>query len=91
MPFTIADTTLFLIATSSLGIGLSVSNTRAVLEALAGERVGAHRDRDGLYFAWTMVSLAHAKLYAPLAFFLLYLFGFLYVGVMSLVHASSRS
>jgi cellulose synthase/poly-beta-1,6-N-acetylglucosamine synthase-like glycosyltransferase len=148
VPFTIVDTLLFLVATSSvifyfgyaqretrgdwmrqlrylpfvmsLGIGLSVCNTRAVLEALAGRESPFHRtpkfrierqgDRwkgkryrspvsgwalieiaMGLYFAWTMVSLAQAKLYAPLPFFLLYLFGFLYVGVMSLLHASSRS
>ncbi len=41
----------------------------------------------GLYFAWTMIALAHAKMYAPLPFFILYLVGFLYVGVLSLVHA----
>ncbi len=148
VPFTIADTILFLVATSSvifyfgyaqretrrdwkrqlrylpfvmsLGIGLSVCNTRAVLEALAGHVSPFHRtpkfriERQGdgwkgkryrspvsgwalleiamgLYFAWTMVSLAQAKLYAPLPFFLLYLFGFLYVGVSSLLHAYSRS
>ncbi len=104
----------------SLGIGLSVTNTRAVLEALAGHRSPFHRtpkfrierrgDRWrgkqyrpslngwalleialGLYFAWAMFALAHAKLYAPLPFFILYLFGFLYVGVLSLVHANARS
>ncbi len=146
-PFTIADTTLFVIATSSvifffgyaqretrsdwvrqlrylpfvmsLGMGLSVTNTRAVLEALAGHqspflrtpkfRIERRGDRWrgkryrsplngwalleiglGLYFAWSMVRLAHAKVYAPLPFFLLYLFGFLYVGVLSLVHAYLR-
>jgi hypothetical protein len=104
----------------SLGIGLSVTNTRAVLEALVGHQSPFHRtpkfrierrgDRWrgkryraplngwaiveiglGLYFAWTMVALAQAKLYAPLPFFILYLFGFLYVGVLSLVHANARS
>ncbi|HEY2923386.1 MAG TPA: glycosyltransferase [Candidatus Eisenbacteria bacterium] len=147
-PYAIADTVLFLIATSSvifyfayaqretrrdwkrqlrylpfvmsLGMGLSVTNTRAVLEALVGHRSPFYRtpkfrierrgDRWrgkryraplngwalleialGLYFAWTMVTLAHAKVYGPLPFFILYLFGFLYVGVLSLVHANARS
>jgi hypothetical protein len=45
----------------------------------------------GGYFAWTMISLARAKLYAPLPFFCLYLFGFLYVGITSLAHASRRA
>jgi len=101
-------------------MGLSVTNTRAVLEALVGHQSPFHRtpkfriecrgDRWrgkryrsplngwalleialGLYFVWTMVSLARARVYAPLPFFLLYLFGFLYVGVLSLVHAQSRS
>ncbi|HYQ96321.1 MAG TPA: glycosyltransferase [Candidatus Eisenbacteria bacterium] len=146
-PYAIADTVLFLIATSSvifyfgyaqretrrdwkrqlrylpfvmsLGMGLSVTNTRAVLEALVGHRSPFHRTPKfrierrgdqwrgkryrapvngwalleialGLYFAWTMVTLAHAKVYAPLPFFILYLFGFLYVGVLSLVHAHAR-
>ena len=146
--YAIADTMLFLIATSSvifyfgyaqretrrdwlrqlrylpfvmsLGMGLSITNTRAVLEALAGHRSPFHRtpkyriesrgDRwrgkryrsplngwalleiaIGLYFAWTMYALAHAKVYAPLPFFVLYLFGFLYVGILSLVHARARS
>jgi len=147
-PYAIADSILFLLATSSvifyfayaqretrrdwvrqlrympfvmsLGMGLSVTNTRAVLEALVGHQSPFHRtpkfrierrgDRWrgkryrsplngwalvevalGLYFAWTMVALARAKLYAPLPFFILYLFGFLYVGVLSLVHANARS
>jgi len=146
--YTIADSVLFLVATSSvlfylayaqretrpdwksqlrylpfvmsLGMGLSVTNTRAVLEALTGHRSPFHRtpkfrierrgDRWrgkryraplngwalieialGLYFAWAMVTLAHARVYAPLPFFVLYLFGFLYVGVLSLLHAHARS
>jgi cellulose synthase/poly-beta-1,6-N-acetylglucosamine synthase-like glycosyltransferase len=44
----------------------------------------------GVYFAWAMFSLARAGLYAPIPFFLLYLVGFLYVGGLSLLHASSR-
>ena len=101
-------------------MGLSVTNTRAVLEALAGHRSAFQRtpkfrierrgDRWrgkryrapldgwalleialGLYFAWAMITLAHAKMYAPLPFFVLYLAGFLYVGVLSLLHARVRS
>ncbi|HYR52892.1 MAG TPA: glycosyltransferase [Candidatus Dormibacteraeota bacterium] len=147
-PYMIADTILFVIATSSvlfyfgyaqretrrdwlkqlrflpftmsLGMGLSVTNTRAVLEALAGHRSPFHRtpkfrierrgDRWrekryraplngwavleialGIYFAWAMIALAHRGMYAPLPFFVLYLFGFLYVGILSLVHARVRS
>jgi hypothetical protein len=45
----------------------------------------------GLYFAWAMITLAHARVWAPLPFFTLYLFGFLYVGVLSLIHAHARS
>jgi cellulose synthase/poly-beta-1,6-N-acetylglucosamine synthase-like glycosyltransferase len=103
----------------TLGIGLAVNNTRAVLEGLfcsAGafhrtpkfrllrraDRWGGKRYRSpislyvaaelalGAYFAWAMVALARAGLWAPLPFFLLYLFGFLYVGGLSLVHASRR-
>jgi len=103
----------------SLGMGLSVTNTRAVLEALAGHPSPFHRTPKfriegrgdgwrgkryraplngwalieialGLYFAWTMVTLAHHRVYLPLPFFVLYLFGFLYVGILSLVHARAR-
>jgi len=145
--YAIADTILFLVATSSvlvffayaqretrsdwkrqlrhlpfvmsLGMGLSVTNTRAVLEAVVGHRSPFHRTPKfrierrgdawrgkryraprngwalieialGLYFAWIMVTLAHDKVYAPLPFFVLYLFGFLYVGILSLVHAQAR-
>ena len=104
----------------SLGIGLAVNNTRAVLGALFGGRGVFHRTPKfsierrgdgwrgkryrapgslwalvelalGLYFAWAMLALVEARLYAPLPFFLLYLFGFLYVGTLSLVHASRRA
>jgi cellulose synthase/poly-beta-1,6-N-acetylglucosamine synthase-like glycosyltransferase len=104
----------------TLGIGLAVNNTRAVLEGLFC-RAGAFRRtpkfhleerRDrwwgkryrssvrlhvlaelalGAYFAWAMVALARAGLWAPLPFFFLYLFGFLYVGGLSVAHASRRS
>jgi cellulose synthase/poly-beta-1,6-N-acetylglucosamine synthase-like glycosyltransferase len=104
----------------SLGIGLALNNTRAVLEGLLGPCGAFHRtpkfrlehSRDrwprlryrspvsvwvlvelglGVYFAWVMVSLAMMKLYAPLPFFALYLFGFSYVGVVSLAHAVRRA
>lgn len=104
----------------SLGIGLAVNNTRAVLGALFGGSGVFHRtpkfsierrgDRWrgkryrapgslwalaelslGLYFAWAMLALVEARLWAPLPFFMLYLFGFLYVGALSLVHASRRA
>jgi cellulose synthase/poly-beta-1,6-N-acetylglucosamine synthase-like glycosyltransferase len=104
----------------TLGIGLAVNNTRAVLEGLfcrAGAfhrtpkfRLEERRDRWwgkryrssirfhvlvelalGGYFAWAMLALARAGLWAPLPFFLLYLSGFLYVGGLSVAHASRRS
>jgi cellulose synthase/poly-beta-1,6-N-acetylglucosamine synthase-like glycosyltransferase len=103
----------------SLAIGLTVNNTRAVVEALAGHRspflrtpkFQIERAGDGwrgkryrvpisgwavfevllgIYFAWAMFALARAKLYGAIPFFLMYLFGFLYVGGLSIVHASAR-
>jgi hypothetical protein len=41
----------------------------------------------GGYFAWAVFALVQAERYAPIAFFGLYLFGFLYVGILSLMHA----
>ena len=104
----------------SLGIGLAVNNTRAVLEGLWGPRGSFDRtpkyqiERRGDrwwgmryrapikpwvllelalagYFAVAIASLAHAKLYAPIPFFGLYLFGYLYVGLTSLAHAARRA
>jgi hypothetical protein len=43
------------------------------------------------YFVLAILSLVKAGLYAPLPFFALYLFGYLYVGLVSLFHASRRS
>ena len=43
------------------------------------------------YFLWAMASLFEARLLAPLPFFALYLFGFLYVGALSLGQAIRRS
>ncbi len=103
----------------SLGIGLAVNNTRAVLGALFGTRGAFIRTPKfriagrgdswrrkgyrapvsgwallelalGGYFAWAMVSLFHTARFASIPFFLLYLFGFLYVGVLSVAHASAR-
>jgi cellulose synthase/poly-beta-1,6-N-acetylglucosamine synthase-like glycosyltransferase len=104
----------------TLGLGLAVNNTRAVLTGLGGtandfqrtpkfriERRGdGWRDKRyrspvtlwagveislGLYFAWVMLSLAQARLFAPLPFLLLYLIGFLYVGLLSVMHAARRA
>jgi cellulose synthase/poly-beta-1,6-N-acetylglucosamine synthase-like glycosyltransferase len=103
----------------SLGLGLALNNTRAVLTGLGGpasdfqrtpkfniERRGdAWRNKRyrspftawalvevslGLYFAWAMVSLVQARHFAPLPFLMFYLIGFLYVGVLSMVHAARR-
>ena len=100
----------------SLGIGLALNNTRAVLEGLAGPRGTFHRTPKfrieragdgwmgkryrlpwngwvllelalGFYFAWAVFALIQAERYAPIPFFGLYLFGFLYVGGLSLTHA----
>jgi hypothetical protein len=104
----------------SLGLGLAVNNTRAVMSGLRNapadfqrtpkfriERRGdawrGKRYRSplslwaaaeialGFYFGWTIVALARAKLFAPVPFLLLYLVGFLYVGIVSLAHASRRA
>jgi cellulose synthase/poly-beta-1,6-N-acetylglucosamine synthase-like glycosyltransferase len=110
----------FLPLAMTLGVGLAVNNTRAVLEGLVtrggdfqrtpkfqierrgdgwrGKRYAAPINAWavleialGAYFAWTIVALAHAGLYAPIPFFGIYLFGFLYVGVLSLIHATGRA
>ena len=106
----------------SLGLGLALNNTRAVLAGLSGASASADfqrtpkfrierrgdRWRDkryrppvsawaaaeivlGLYFAWAMISLARARLFAPLPFLGLYLIGFLYVGLVSVAHGARRA
>ncbi len=104
----------------SLGIGLAVNNSRAVVEGLLGKGGAFHRTPKfqieqrgdvwqgkryrspvsvwaiielglGAYFAWAIFSLARAELYGPLPVFCLYVFGFLYVGVLSLAHAARRA
>ena len=97
----------------SLGIGMSINNARAVLEALFRKETpflrtpkfnvtgkgGAwkgmkYRSRRslfsfvevllGLYFLLSLVFAIHAGLFAAVPFLLLFLFGFLYVGGLSL-------
>jgi cellulose synthase/poly-beta-1,6-N-acetylglucosamine synthase-like glycosyltransferase len=98
----------------SIGIGLAVNNTRAVIEALMGHesafartpKYGIERGSDdwgakkyrqvvaiqplietalGLYFTMTVVyALAHG-IYGTLPFLVLFQFGFLYTGLMSLI------
>ncbi len=109
----------FLPFAMTLGVGLAVNNTRAVLEGLVarggdfrrtpkfsiegrgdgwrGKRYSAPINpwaileiTLGAYFAWTIVALAQAGHYAPIPFFGIYLFGFLYVGVVSLLHATTK-
>jgi len=104
----------------SLGLGLAVNNTRAVLDGLRNasaefqrtpkfriERRGdvwrGKRYRSplslwaaaeialGLYFGWAIVALARARMLAPVPFLVLYLIGFLYVGVVSVAHAARRA
>jgi cellulose synthase/poly-beta-1,6-N-acetylglucosamine synthase-like glycosyltransferase len=104
----------------SLGLGLAVNNTRAVVTGLWGGasdfqrtpkfRIESRHDglrgkrykaplnlwvaleiSLGLYFAWAMISLVHARVYGPLPFLALYLVGFLYVGLLSILHAAPRS
>lgn len=104
----------------TLGFGLAVNNTRAVLTGLARthgdfqrtpkfrivRRGDAWQDKRyrapvslwaaveialGLYIAWAMLSLANARMFAPLPFLVLYLVGFLYVGLLSLIHGARRA
>jgi len=104
----------------TLGFGLAVNNTRAVLTGLArthgdfqrtpkfrivrrGDAWQGKRYRApvslwaaveialGLYIAWAMLSLANARMFAPLPFLVLYLVGFLYVGLLSLIHGARRA
>jgi cellulose synthase/poly-beta-1,6-N-acetylglucosamine synthase-like glycosyltransferase len=103
----------------TIGVGLALNNTRAVVEGLVGRGGHFHRtpkfqierrgDRWrgkrygsdvnpwallelalGAYFAWTIIGLARAGLYASIPFFCVYAAGFLYVGGLSLAHAAPR-
>ncbi|HEX9652672.1 MAG TPA: glycosyltransferase family 2 protein, partial [bacterium] len=100
----------------SLGIGLSVNNARAVLEALFNfrsefrrtpkyriERAGdSWRQKSyraefnvqpliellfGCYFTLAAISLAKRGLFVSVPFFLLFQFGFIYLGAMSLMQS----
>jgi cellulose synthase/poly-beta-1,6-N-acetylglucosamine synthase-like glycosyltransferase len=96
----------------SVAVGLCVSNTRAILEGLAGRESPFHRTpkydirdrRDSVkgkayrgrrsgtsvlelalaaYFAWILVFVVRHGLLGAVPFVSLFLFGFLYVGVLS--------
>ena len=103
-----------------LGIGLSVNNTRAILEGLLGKETPFHRtpkfDIRGtegttkgkeyrglpsgtalielalsLYFAVILVFTIRHGLFGAIPFVLLFLFGYLYVGVLSVRMDSARA
>src|SRR6266542_1600908 len=98
----------------SIGIGLSVNNTRAVLEALFRKesefartpKYGIERDSDewagkkyhqtvgvqsiievalGLYFTGTVFYALINQIYGTLPFLMLFQFGFLYTGLLSIL------
>jgi cellulose synthase/poly-beta-1,6-N-acetylglucosamine synthase-like glycosyltransferase len=98
----------------SVGIGLSINNTRAVLEALFHKesefkrtpkyRIEANADEwigkkyrqsvavqplielaFGLYFTWTAFYALANGIYGTLPFLILFMVGFLYTGVLSVV------
>jgi cellulose synthase/poly-beta-1,6-N-acetylglucosamine synthase-like glycosyltransferase len=107
---------LYLPLLMSLGIGLSINNSRAVLEALfnrASEfkrtpkyRIEKTRDRWrhkkyrtglnlqplfelalGVYFTIALLNLVDQGLFVSIPFFLLFQFGFVYLGLMSLLQS----
>jgi cellulose synthase/poly-beta-1,6-N-acetylglucosamine synthase-like glycosyltransferase len=98
----------------SIGIGLCVNNTRAVLEAMFGKesefartpKYGIEREGDewagkkyhmsvgvqpmievalGLYFTWTVFYALMNQIYGTLPFLMLFQFGFLYTGLLSIL------
>ena len=100
----------------SLGIGLSINNTKAVLEALFNHKSEFKRTPKyrierasdtwlqksyradfnvqpivelllGCYFTIASISLADRGLYVSIPFFLLFQFGFIYLGATSLLQA----
>ncbi len=104
----------------SIGIGLSINNTRAVLEALFNRdsefkrtpkyRIEKARDRWhdkkyradfnfqplfeialGIYFTIALLSLVDRGLFVSIPFFLLFQFGFVYLGLMSLLQSKKLS
>ena len=107
-------TLLYLPCLMALGIGLTVTNTRAVLEALLGQqsafartpkyrveskadKVRANKYRKGLgwvpwielligcYFALTVVYAVQNENYITIPFLLLFVWGYWYTGLMSLL------
>ncbi len=105
----------FLLVLMSVGIGLSVSNSKAVIEALLGirstfvrtpkYRIESKKDRWvskaylrgsgvmpvlelllGLYFSLVVYYAAANQNYTTIPFLMLFVFGFTYMGLMSLVH-----
>jgi cellulose synthase/poly-beta-1,6-N-acetylglucosamine synthase-like glycosyltransferase len=102
----------YLPAVMSVAIGLSVSNTRAILEGIVGKDTPFHRtpkfdirtrrdtSRDksyrglpsgtalaeialAVYFGWILVYVLRHGLLGAVPFVLLFLFGYLYVGLLS--------
>lgn len=100
----------------SLGIGLSINNAKAVLEALFNHRSEFRRTPKykierltdswrhksyranlnllpfielllGSYFTLALVSLADRGLFVSIPFFILFQFGFVYLGAMSLIQS----
>jgi cellulose synthase/poly-beta-1,6-N-acetylglucosamine synthase-like glycosyltransferase len=99
----------------SVGIGLSVSNSKAVIEALLGirssfmrtpkYRIESKKDRwaskmylrgtgvmpvlellFGLYFAFVVYYAVDSQNYPTIPFLMLFVIGFTYMGLMSIVH-----
>jgi len=110
----------FLPVLMSLGIGLSINNARAVLEAIFNHttefkrtpkyRIETKRDSWntkkyradfnfqpflelslGCYFTAAFVSLLSKGVFASIPFFVLFQFGFIYVGLMSLMQGRKFS
>jgi cellulose synthase/poly-beta-1,6-N-acetylglucosamine synthase-like glycosyltransferase len=111
-----ARTVLYLPFIMAVGIGLSVRNAKAVLEALSGKKTefvrtpkfridgqgGSWRKKSyrnsagwmpwleitlGLYFAATIVYAIQNENYLTVPFLCLFVWGYLYTGLMSLGHA----
>ena len=99
-------------AVMSVAIGLSISNTRALLEGILGVTTPFHRTPKydlvargdaprgtlyrglhsgtawleialSVYLAWTLLFVVRHALFGAVPFVLLFLFGYLYVGVLS--------
>lgn len=102
----------------SLGIGMSINNAKAVLEALLNhksefkrtpkyhiessgdkwknKKYGMEFDFQpiveiclGSYFTIALISLLHKGLFVSIPFFILFQFGFIYIGLMSFWHSKN--